>query len=87
MTETPAQKPFPSSESHADGLSTTPLGDGTGEPQKGNREARYRTERNAAREELAAANARLERMQRSEVERLASEHLFDGERSVQPERQ
>lgn len=35
MTETPAQKPFPSSESHADGLSTTPLGgDGTGEPQK-----------------------------------------------------
>ncbi len=38
MTETPAQKPFPSSESHADGLSTTPLG-GTG-PESRRRQPR-----------------------------------------------
>ncbi|BBZ27869.1 hypothetical protein MMAD_21640 [Mycolicibacterium madagascariense] len=40
---------------------------------KPNREARYRTERNAARDELAAATARIERMQRAEVERFAAE--------------
>lgn len=39
------------------------------------REQRYRLERNAAREELAAANARLERMQRAEIERLAADSL------------
>jgi hypothetical protein len=54
-----------------------------GEPQspaetdapKANSEARFRQERNAAREELLTANGRIERMQRAEVERLASEHL------------
>lgn len=41
-------------------------------PQKPNKEARYRVERNQAREELATANARIERMQQSELERLAA---------------
>lgn len=54
-------------------------GDGTAgaEPAqdapKGNREARYRVERNEAREALTAAQARIETMQLREVERLASE--------------
>lgn len=43
--------------------------------QKGNREARYRVERNEAREALATARARIERMQRAEVERLAADKL------------
>ncbi|MBS1696096.1 MAG: hypothetical protein JST91_28205 [Actinobacteria bacterium] len=42
---------------------------------KGNREARYRVERNEARDQLSAANARIERMQRAEVQRLASDGL------------
>mgnify|MGYP000959778157 CR=1 FL=1 len=43
----------------------------------GMREARdrYRTERDTAREELATAHARIEALQRAEVERLAAEHL------------
>lgn len=36
---------------------------------------RYRTERDSAREELAAAQARIDRMHRAEVERLASDGL------------
>ncbi len=36
---------------------------------------RYRGERDTARAELTAANARIEQLQRAEVERLASEHL------------
>jgi hypothetical protein len=47
----------------------------TEEPPKVNKEAQYRVQRNEARQELATANARIERMQRAEVERLASEHL------------
>lgn len=62
----------------SDGPTATPEGGSTGEGQKGNREARYRTERNSAREELATATARIERMNRREVERLAGEHLSVG---------
>jgi hypothetical protein len=40
---------------------------------KGNREARYRVERNEAREALSAAQSRIEALQLREVERLASE--------------
>lgn len=36
---------------------------------------RYRSERDTARQELTAAAARIERMQRAEVERIAAEHL------------
>ena len=42
---------------------------------KGNKEARYRVERNEARTERDALAERIQRMQRAEVERLASEHL------------
>jgi hypothetical protein len=42
---------------------------------KGNREAKYRVERNAAREALTAAEARIADLQTREVERLAGEHL------------
>ncbi|MCP2626506.1 hypothetical protein NLB33_27050 [Mycolicibacterium smegmatis] len=39
------------------------------------REARYRIERNHAREQLAAATERIARMQRAEIERLAAASL------------
>lgn len=42
---------------------------------KGNKEARYRVERNEARAERDALAQRVERMQRAEVERLASDGL------------
>ncbi|WP_092801490.1 hypothetical protein [Rhodococcus globerulus] len=74
-----SQTTTPSSESNAEGVSTDSGNTGTPDietgSQKGNREARYRTERNAAREELTTAQARIERMQRVEVERIAGEHL------------
>lgn len=41
----------------------------------GNKEAKYRVERNEAREQLAAANDRIARLQRAEVERLAGASL------------
>ncbi len=44
----------------------------TEEPQKSNKEARYRVERNEARAERDALAQRVERMQRDEVERLAA---------------
>jgi hypothetical protein len=42
---------------------------------KGNKEARYRVERNEARTERDALAQRVERMQRAEVERLAADGL------------
>lgn len=51
----------------------------TDNPPKGNREARYRVERNQAREALTAAEARVEALQLREVSRLASEHLAQPE--------
>jgi hypothetical protein len=49
--------------------------DATNEPQKRNKEARYRVERNEARTERDALAERVERMQRAEVERLAGDGL------------
>ena len=46
---------------------------------KGNREARYRVERNEAREALAQAQARIEALQTRELHRLAGEHLAQPE--------
>lgn len=46
---------------------------------KGNREARYRVERNQAREERDALAARVEAYQRREVERLAAELAQPGD--------
>uniref|UniRef100_A0AB39U2K5 Scaffolding protein n=8 Tax=unclassified Caudoviricetes TaxID=2788787 RepID=A0AB39U2K5_9CAUD len=68
----------------ADGQTAPPEGVGTGGQENGSqapdvnkslKEAndRYRTERDAAREELSTAQARIERMQRAEVERLAAD--------------
>lgn len=52
-----------------------PAADSPDEAPRGNREARYRVERNEAREALATATARIEAMQTREVERLAGAHL------------
>lgn len=52
-----------------------PEGTDAGEAPKANREARYRVERNEARQALSAAEARIEAMQSREVERLAGAHL------------
>jgi hypothetical protein len=46
-----------------------------GEAPKGNREARYRTERNEARAERDALAARVEQLQARELERIASKSL------------
>ncbi|MBM7458576.1 hypothetical protein [Rhodococcus coprophilus] len=46
--------------------------------QKLNKEARYRVERNEARETVTALQARFERLQRAEVERIASAELAMG---------
>lgn len=51
----------------------------TEEAPKGNREARYRVERNQAREALAEAQARVEAYQRREVERLAADLAQPGD--------
>jgi hypothetical protein len=45
------------------------------EEPRGNREARYRVERNEARKALSAVESRLTDLQTREVERLAGEHL------------
>ena len=47
----------------------------TDDAPKGNREAKYRTERNEAREERDAALARIETLQTRELERIASKSL------------
>jgi hypothetical protein len=75
MTENPVQTPVPGSESDSDGPTATPERGSAGEPQKSNKEARYRVERNEARAERDALAQRVERMQRAEVERLASDKL------------
>jgi hypothetical protein len=72
---TPGQTPVPGAESPVDAS----LGGGQGivpdEAPKGNREARYRVERNDAREALATAQAQVEAYQTRELERVASKHL------------
>src|SRR5258707_673252 len=45
----------------------------TEEPQKSNKEARYRVERNEARAERDALAQRVERMQRDEADRVAAD--------------
>ena len=59
----------------SDGPEPTPEGDGTGEAPKGNKEARYRVERNEAREQVATLTARVEQLQRLDIERVAAESL------------
>lgn len=74
MTE-PIETPVEAPESHADGLSP----EGDADTPGGNREARYRVQRNEARDQLAAANERIARLQRAEVERLAGASLSHAE--------
>jgi hypothetical protein len=65
----------------ADAPEPTPEGNDTGEVengsdgQKGNREARYRVERNQYREERDALAQRVEQLQTRELERIASKSL------------
>ncbi|QZH60490.1 hypothetical protein K1X22_01265 [Mycolicibacterium farcinogenes] len=55
---------------------TAPAAEDAQAPNRaGNKEAKYRVERNEAREQLAAANDRIARLQRAEVERLAGASL------------
>lgn len=75
MTETNTGTTQNGAESHAEPLSGEGQAVVPDGPQKGNKEARYRVERNQAREELTTAQARIEAMNRREVERLAGEHL------------
>ncbi|NOS22908.1 hypothetical protein HGK59_23350 [Mycobacteroides abscessus] len=73
MSDTPVLDPV----EDAGATNTTPESNDTGErdsaPQ--NREARYRVERNEAREQLAAAELRLVQLQTAELHRLAGEIL------------
>lgn len=87
MTDTNTTTPPTGSQIDADAVSGVSGTPGTPEAENGsqgstektaNREARYRVERNSAREALATANARIERMQQAEVERIAGEHLAQG---------
>jgi hypothetical protein len=51
----------------------------TEEPKPANREARYRVERNEARQERDALSARLTALQTQELHRLAGDHLAAAE--------
>lgn len=71
----------PGSQLDADEVSAGSGTPGTPEAHRGSqqpREMRYRLERNEARDALQAANDRIERMHRREVERIAGEHLAQG---------
>lgn len=65
---------------NADDVSAQSGTSGTPDSSQGLIEARdrYRSQRDTAREELATAAAHIERMNRREIERLASEHLAQG---------
>ena len=72
-----AETPAPGAESAVDERTDLPEDGSIGQPEapKGNREARYRVERNEAREGLSAALARIEQLQTRELERIASKSL------------
>jgi hypothetical protein len=74
MTETETAAVSPD---QPDSDSQTPATEGgsTGEDKPANREARYRVERNEARQERDALSARLTELQTHELHRLAGEHL------------
>lgn len=74
------QTPQHEAVSDADGQTTPPGGNETGEADNGSqepkgREERFRKERNAAIAERDALAQRIEQMQRAEIERLASDQL------------
>ena len=53
----------------------TPAAEAAETEAKPNREARYRVERNEAREQVTALTARIEQLQQREVEQIAAAHL------------
>lgn len=73
MSDTPILDPV----DDAGATNTTPECDDTGEQDSApqNREARYRVERNEAREQLAAAELQLVQLQTAELHRLAGSIL------------
>ena len=73
-TETPTNATTNAPE--ATGTEAAPEAEAT---PKGNREARYRVERNQAREERDALAARVEALQTRELHRLAGDHLAQPE--------
>jgi hypothetical protein len=75
VDQTTAQTLVQDPGSPAEPQTEAPEGNDTEEAHKGNREARYRVERNEARDALATATARIEAMQTREVEQLASASL------------
>lgn len=68
---------IPAAENDSQPTIDVPEGDSTPDQNQGLVQARdrYRGERDSAREELAAAQTRIDAMHRCEVERLAAEHL------------
>lgn len=80
-TDQQTQDPAVGAESAADGQTVPGQGIGTPDPQngsdspKGNREARYRVERNEARAERDALAQRIEQLQTRELERIASKSI------------
>lgn len=74
-----AQSPETGAQIDAGPQTPAPEGEGTPARENGsqgqNREARYRVERNEARQERDAALARIEALQLRELHRLAGEHL------------
>ena len=71
MSDTPEMAP----ESPVEAQTDTPEGNDTGEAPRANREARYRVERNEARDERDALAQRVEQLQNRELERIASRAL------------
>lgn len=69
------------SQLNADGSAALPEGEGTGEQENGsqrpNREARYRVERNEARQERDQLAQRVESLLTREAERVAAQHLAE----------
>jgi hypothetical protein len=63
----------------SDGLEPPTEGGSAGDDRPANREARYRVERNQARQERDALSARLTELQTQELHRLAGEHLAAAE--------
>ncbi|MCK5753762.1 MAG: hypothetical protein KAH46_13785 [Mycobacterium sp.] len=82
-----AETTVPGDESNADNSNGAPTVETTGEQQndaqngnesrKGNREARYRVERNEARHERDALQQRIDSLLTREAERVASKHLAE----------
>lgn len=68
-----SETPIPAPGAAITDANSVPEGSDTGEQDSSpqNREARYRTERNAAREQLAATESRLAQLQTAELHRLA----------------